>query len=193
VLGPALTLGSYLVGSVSFGLLAARREGVDLREHGSGNTGATNVGRVLGKRTGRAVLALDAAKGALPVLGARLAFGADDPWTAAVGTAAVVGHCFPVWHGFDGGKGAATAAGALLASSPAAGVAAAATYIAVKKLTGRASAGSIAGSFVGAGATLALHGPRSPRTWMAGALLALIVVRHSENIERLLAGAERPA
>jgi glycerol-3-phosphate acyltransferase PlsY len=190
VLGPALTLGSYLVGSISFGLLIAKHRGVDLREVGSGNVGATNVGRALGKKTGRAVLALDAAKGIAPALIARLALGPDDPWTAAVGTAAVVGHCFPIWHRLRGGKGAATAVGVLLVLSPPAGIAGAATYFAVKKATGRASAGSIAGALVGAGTTLALHGPASPRTWMAGGLLGIVLARHAKNIVRLIDGTE---
>jgi glycerol-3-phosphate acyltransferase PlsY len=193
VIGPALTLGSYLLGSVSFGLLLAKRRGVDLRAEGSGNVGATNVGRLLGKDAGRRVLLLDAAKGALPALAARMALGKDDPWTAAVGTAAVVGHCFPLWHGLRGGKGAATAVGVLLVLAPPAGIAAAGTYFAVKKATGRASAGSIAGALVGAGTTLALLGPASPRTWMAGALLGLVLARHAENIERLVHGTEPPS
>lgn len=190
MLGPALTLGSYLVGSISFGLLIAKSRGVDLREVGSGNVGATNAGRALGKGTGRAVLALDAAKGMVPALIARMALGPDDPWTAAVGTAAVLGHCFPIWHGLRGGKGAATAAGVFLVLVPPAGVASAVTYFAVKKATGRASAGTIAGAVVGAGTTLALCGPMSPRSWMAGGILGLVLIRHAGNIKRLIEGTE---
>lgn len=193
MIGPALTLGSYLVGSVSTGLLLAGSRGIDLRSEGSGNVGATNVGRVLGKRAGRIVLALDAAKGAVPALAARLTLGADDPWTAATGAAAALGHCYPLWHGFRGGKGAATAAGVLLVLSPPAGVAAAATYVGLKKWTRRASVGSLGGALVGAGVTVALHGPASPRAWMAGALLALVVLRHRDNIVRLWRGEEPPS
>lgn len=193
MLGPALTLGSYLLGSISTGLLLARERGVDLRQVGSGNVGATNVGRALGKRAGRMVLVLDAAKGALPALLARATLGADDPWTAATGAAAAVGHCYPIWHGFDGGKGAATAAGVLLVLSPPAGLAAAGTYVALKKVSRRASVGSLGGALVGAGVTLGLHGPGSPRTWMAAGLLALVVLRHRDNIERLWRGEEPPS
>lgn len=193
MLGPALTVGSYLLGSISSALILAKRRGVDLRHEGSGNPGATNVARVLGERAGRLVLVFDAGKGALPALLARVALGPDDPWTAATGAAAALGHCFPVWHGFRGGKGAATAAGVLLVLVPPAGLAAAGTFFALKKLTKRASVGSIGGALVGAGATLALLGPASPRTWMAGALLGLVLVRHADNLGRIVRGEEPPS
>lgn len=187
--GPALTGAAYLLGSVSFGLLAARRKGIDLRAAGSGNIGATNVGRALGKRTGRVVLALDALKGAIPAAAAWALLGLDDPWTAAVGTAAVVGHCFPIWHGFRGGKGAATSAGVLLTLVPLAGVSAIASYLGLKRVTRRASIGSLVGSVLGVVVTAALLGP-SPRTWMAGAILFVVFIRHASNIRRLIAGEE---
>jgi len=190
---PAMVLGAYLLGSVSFGLLAAKRAGADLREEGSGNIGATNVGRVLGKRVGRVVLVLDALKGALPVVGARLLFGADDPWTAATGVAAVVGHLAPVWHHFRGGKGAATSAGVLLAALPAAGLAGFAGYVIGKKTTKRASVGSLLGSAIGVGVMVVVLGPDGPRTIMAYTLLALVIIRHAGNIGRLVRGVEPPS
>ena len=193
MLGPALTASAYLLGSISSALILAERRGIDLREAGSGNPGATNAERVLGKRAGRIVLAADAAKGALPALVARAALGPDHPWTAATGLAAALGHCFPIWHGFRGGKGAATAAGVLLVLVPPAGIAAAGTFFALKKLTKRASVGSVGGALVGAGVTLALLGPASPRSWMAGALLALVLVRHADNLRRLARGEEPPS
>lgn len=193
MLGPAIALGGYLLGSVSPGLILAKRRGVELRRGGSGNIGATNVGRLLGKRAGRQVLLLDAAKGALPALVARAVLGPDDGWAAATGAAAVLGHCFPIWHGFRGGKGAATAAGVLLALVPPAGLAAAGTYVALKKLSGRASVGSIGGALVGAGCTLALLGPASPRALMAGTLLGIVLVRHRDNLVRLARGQEPPS
>lgn len=193
MLGPAIALGGYLLGSVSPGLILAKRRGVELRRGGSGNIGATNVGRLLGKRAGRQVLLLDAAKGALPALVARAVLGPDDGWAAATGAAAVLGHCFPIWHGFRGGKGAATAAGVLLALVPPAGLAAAGTYVALKKLSGRASVGSLGGALVGAGCTLALLGPASPRSLMAGALLGIVLVRHRDNLVRLARGQEPPS
>lgn len=192
MVGPALAAGGYLLGSVSFGLLAARRRGVDLRAVGSGNVGATNVRRALGAPTGRAVLLLDAAKGAVPSLAARTLLGADHPWTAASGVAAVLGHCYPVWHGFSGGKGAATAAGVMLALSPPAGLAAAGTYVALKKATRRASVGSLGGALVGAATAWAVHGP-TPRAWMATTILGVVTLRHHDNIARLLRGEEPPS
>lgn len=193
MLGPAIALGGYLLGSISPGLILAKRRGVELRKTGSGNVGATNVGRALGKRAGRYVLLLDAAKGALPAFVARAALGPDELWTAATGLGAVLGHCFPVWHGLRGGKGAATGVGVLLVLVPPAGLAAAGTYVGLKKLTRRASVGSLGGAFVGASVALALLGPASPRVWMSGALCALIVLRHRENIGRLLRGEEPPS
>ncbi len=193
MLGPALAVGSYLLGSISSAILLAKRRGIDLREAGSGNPGATNARRVLGEGAGRLVLAFDAGKGALPSLVARATLGADDPWTAATGAAAALGHCFPIWHGLRGGKGAATAAGVLLVLVPPAGVAAAGTYVVLKKLTKRASVGSIGGALVGAGTTWVLLGPASPRSWMATALLALVLVRHADNLGRLVRGEEPPS
>lgn len=188
MLGPGLATLGYLLGSISFALIAAQRAGVDLRAEGSGNPGATNVGRVLGKRTGRAVLVLDLAKGALPVLLAMGVLGVDSPWTAATGTAAVAGHCFPVWHRFRGGKGAATAAGVLLALVPVAGLAAALTYLVGKRASRRASVGSLLGALVGSGVTFALVGP--PRTWMSLSIVALVFARHHDNLARLARGTE---
>jgi acyl phosphate:glycerol-3-phosphate acyltransferase len=189
VLGPALTLLAYLLGSIGTGLLLARRRGVDLRSIGSGNIGATNVGRALGKGTGRLVLVLDALKGFVPALLARLMLGPADPWTAATGFAAAFGHCFPVWHGFRGGKGAATAAGVLLAVVPPAGVLAGLTFFGLRKASRRASVGSLGGAAVGATATLALGAGRWP-SLMALGLLLLVVLRHRDNLGRLLTGRE---
>jgi glycerol-3-phosphate acyltransferase PlsY len=173
--------------------VAAKRAGADLREEGSGNIGATNVGRVLGKRTGRIVLLLDARTGFAPVVGARLMLGPDDGWTAAAGVAAVLGHLAPIWHRFRGGKGAATSAGVLLAAVPWAGLAGVIGYLVGKKLTRRASVGSLLGSVAGVIVTVALLGPTGPRPLMAYALLAMVAVRHAGNIGRLARGTEPPS
>lgn len=193
MLGPTLALGAYLLGSVSFGLLAARRRGVDLREVGSGNIGATNVGRALGKRTGRVVLVLDAAKGAIPALLAFFLLGPDAPWTGAVGVAAVVGHCYPIWHGFRGGKGAATAAGVMLALVPPAGAVAVVVYVGLKKLTKRASVGSLAGALAGALCAWLWLGTNSPRVMAAAAIVVVVFSRHLSNLRRLVRGEEPPS
>jgi len=189
-LGPALAGAAYLLGSVIPGLILARRAGVDLRADGSGNVGATNVKRVLGRGAGWTVMALDVLKGLGPTLAAVLLLGAEDPWVAATGVAAVVGHVLPIWHGLRGGKGAATAAGALLAAAPIAGVAAVVAFAAVKKLTRRASAGSLTGAAVGCLTTVGLVGPRHATAYMACGILAVVVLRHADNIGRLLRGTE---
>lgn len=191
-LGPGFAVAAYLLGSISFGLIAARRAGVDLRGQGSGNIGATNVGRVLGKRTGRVVLLLDLAKGALPALGAWAVLGPDDPWTAATGAAAVVGHCYPVWHRFQGGKGAATSAGVMLALVWPAGLVALFLYVGLKKLTKRASVGSLVGALAATVVTWVWLG-RGPLAYMTLVILAVVVLRHHGNIVRLARGEEPPS
>jgi glycerol-3-phosphate acyltransferase PlsY len=198
VLGPALVLAAYLLGSISFGLVAARRAGIDLRTVGSGNIGATNVGRALGKKTGIVVMVLDALKGVLPAVLARLVLTGQAPWIAGVAVAAVVGHLFPVWHGFRGGKGVATTAGVMLAVVPIGGAAMAVTYVALKKATRRSSVGSLIGTLVALGATVAFGGapwsdpPEARRVWvaMAAAIALLVFARHTSNIRRLFRGEE---
>lgn len=180
---------AYAIGSISFGLIWASRRGVDLRAVGSGNTGATNVGRALGKREGRIVLVLDALKGVVPTLAAAAWRGLDDPWTAGTATAAVIGHCWPVWHGLRGGKGAATAAGAMLVLAWPAGLAAIVTYLLAKKLTRKVSVGSLAGAAVGAlGAWLVAAG--SAPAWGALGIAVTVWVRHADNLARLRRGEE---
>lgn len=193
---------AYVAGSFPTGVLLARARGVDLRKVGSGNIGATNVGRALGKKTGRVVLLLDGLKGLLPVLAVRLALPGEDRWIAATAVAAVVGHLFPIWHGLRGGKGVATTAGAMLMAVPIAGALMAVTYVVLRKLTKRSSVGSLAGTAVALAATAALgHAapwqdpPGAGRTFaiMAAAITALVFVRHVGNIRRLLRGEELPS
>lgn len=189
-IGPALVVAAYLVGSISFAVLVARRHGVDLYAEGSGNPGATNVGRLIGKRAGRLVLAADLLKGAIPYGVGRALWGVDDPWSAAVGVAAVVGHCLPIWHRLRGGKGAATAAGVVLVAEPIAGAVAIATYLVLKKTTRRASVGSLAGATLGAIAGAVLHGPTSTVAIMAWVIAVLVWLRHHDNLARLARGEE---
>ena len=191
VLGPALTLAAYLVGSISFGLVLAEREGVDLRSIGSGNIGATNVGRALGNNTGRKVMLLDMLKGFVPVALARWTFDLSWPWITVVGIAAAVGHIFPIWHGFRGGKGAATAAGVLLAALPPIGAAAVVAFVVVKKLSRRASVASLSAATFAAALTIAFDGRQWPIQLAVG-LWILVVLRHADNILRLLRGEEPP-
>lgn len=191
MLGPALSLAAYLLGSVSFGLLIASRKGVDLRGIGSGNIGATNAARALGKSSGRKVMLLDMLKGFIPVLLARWVFELPWPWITAVGIAAVVGHCYPLWHGFRGGKGAATAGGVLLAALPPIGLATLLTFVLVKKLSHRASVASLSSATVAALMTIGFDGRQWPIQLAIG-LWILVVLRHADNIARLLRGQEPP-
>ncbi len=187
----ALVLGAYLLGSVCFGLVYARMHEVDLRAVGSGNVGATNVGRALGRNAAWIVLGLDLAKGLAPVLVAG-ALEASPLVIGATGVAAVLGHVFPIWFGFRGGKGAATAAGVLLGAVPWAGLAACVTFALLKKLSRRASVGSLGGAGAGLVATGVLYGT-SPELLLAGALFILVTLCHWENIRRLARGEEPPA
>ena len=202
MVGPALVLAAYLLGSISFGLVAAKRAGIDLRTIGSGNIGATNVGRALGKRTGRVVMLLDALKGLVPVLAARLLLPQNEWWSGGVAVAAVLGHLFPVWHGFRGGKGVATTAGVMLVLIPAAGALMVLTYGVLRKTTKRSSVGSLAGTVVALAVTAAWgsappwrDGPDAHRALTAtvAAITVLVFVRHVGNIRRLLRGEELPS
>jgi glycerol-3-phosphate acyltransferase PlsY len=185
-----LVLGAYLLGAIPFGLLVTRAvTGKDIRALGSGNIGATNVLRAAGRAAAAAVLLLDAAKGFAPVLAAR--YFAGDGWVpAACALAAVLGHVFPVYLKFRGGKGVATGLGVSLALAPWAALAGAAAYALVFAVTRISSASSLAGS----AASAATAWFTAPRIYAAIfiALLAIIVLRHAGNIRRLIRGEERP-
>ena len=190
----------YLLGSMPWGLWLGRWfRGVDVREHGSRNLGATNVYRVLGPPLGLATLALDVLKGAAPVWAAAAlplgdAWPREREWLAVLaGGAAVAGHVWTCFAAFRGGKGVATTAGVLLALAPAAFGIFLAVFVVTVAATRYVSLGSTLGAlaFVLALGWLAPAGPRSPAFWL-GALLALVViVRHRENLRRVLRGEER--
>jgi acyl phosphate:glycerol-3-phosphate acyltransferase len=189
---PALVLLAYLSGSVPYGQMLAKGRGVDIQQHGSGNIGATNVSRVLGKRLGALVLLLDAAKGALVVgLSLWLASRGHAPSyaVAASGLAAVAGHCFPVWLRFRGGKGVATALGVFVVIDPLAAGASVALFALVYALTRVASVGSLVAAlafpFV-----LLLRGRPWLEVALAAAIFLIILVRHRENLTRLRRGKE---
>src|SRR5678815_2516151 len=134
---------AYLLGSIPFGYLIVRgKSGADIRETGSGGTGATNVSRRAGKAAGGLTLLLDAAKGCIAVLIARTVSG-DDWVIAAAAIAALVGHIFPVWLGFRGGKGVATGVGIFLVLAPVALLCAGVVFVAIVALTRYVSLGSI--------------------------------------------------
>lgn len=177
----------YLAGSIPFGLLLAKLGGAgDIRGIGSGNIGATNVLRTGRKGLALATLAADIAKGALPTL---LAFAWLGPDVAiAVGLGTVLGHCFPVWLRFRGGKGVATAAGVILALTPVVVPIILALFVAVVWLTRYVSLGSCLAA-IAAPITAWLLGHTQPAELYV--LLALVVVgTHHGNIRRLLKGEE---
>jgi len=195
--GLGFVAAGYLLGSIPFGFLLARRvAGVDVRRTGSGNIGATNVSRAAGRKIGALTLVLDAAKGAVPAAAAAAALGAPGspgPWAAATGLAAFLGHVFPVWLRFRGGKGVATAFGVFLALSPPAALVALAAFAGTYRATRIVSAGSLAGAAAGTLTVAFLEHGDSPTTRTALAILVLVVVRHRTNIARLLRGEERRA
>jgi len=188
--------GAYLLGAIPFGLVVGRAfRGIDIREHGSRNLGATNAGRVLGPGWGVLVFALDFLKGLVPVLVAGALFGRGSLVPLAAAAAAVLGHVFPVWLGFRGGKGAAAGLGACFALAPLAAGVALGVFAATLALSRYVSLGSIL-------AALALP----PAFWLTeperarengGAVLLtlallslLVIVRHRSNIARLVHGTE---
>jgi glycerol-3-phosphate acyltransferase PlsY len=199
---PALVVcAAYLLGSVPFGYLMVRVTGKgDVRETGSGGTGATNVTRRAGKGAGVLTLALDAAKGALAVLIARwmLAPGADvDWWVAASALAAIIGHVFPVWLGFRGGKGVATGLGVFLLLAPLAVAVAALIFLLIVWQTRYVSLGSIVaaaaipfGVWLRGAATAQPTASLTPLLTTALVGSALIILMHHANIGRLLRGTE---
>ena len=176
-----------LLGSVPFGLLLTRAAGLgDIRKLGSGNIGATNVLRTGRRDLAAATLVLDAGKGAAAVLLAAAVWG---PLAGAVaGVAAVVGHLFTPWLGFQGGKGVATALGTLLALAFPAGLAACGLWLATAKLTRISSAAALVAFAL---APLLAWGFGSALAGLAMlAITALVVWRHEGNIRRLIAGTE---
>jgi glycerol-3-phosphate acyltransferase PlsY len=181
---------AYLCGSVPFGLIVAKARGVDVRAVGSGNIGATNVARALGKRTGALVLFLDAVKGLAPVLATRLFWPGEPLLAAGAGLFAILGHVFPVWLKLHGGKGVATGLGVFLALAPVATAIATGFFLAVYATKRIVSIGSLAAATALPLAMLALHEPPAFIA-LAAAVWILVLVRHRSNIQRLLRREER--
>ncbi len=193
VLGPILVVAGYLSGSVPFGLVTAKLFlGVDVRQVGSGNIGATNAARAGGKKLGVLVLVLDSLKAVIPVyLTQRLMAGTErgDVWVMAVAIAAFAGHLFPVWLRFKGGKGVATGLGIFLVLAPVAALAGLATWVGVYLATRVSSVGSLAGTLVCVVVGFTLLGV-TPISLAGATVGALIWWRHRENIGRLVRGEE---
>ncbi len=183
----ALVLGAYLLGAIPFGLLLTRlwvQE--DVRRVGSGNIGATNVARAAGKGAAGIVLLLDMIKGFAPAWIAARALGPGEAWwTAAVGMAAFAGHVFPLYLGFRGGKGVATALGFSLAVAPLAALAGVAVYVSVYGASRISSLGSLCAAVtVASFAFVVVDSP--PYAWAILAMVAVVIIRHRSNLERLL-------
>lgn len=193
---------SYLLGSFPSGFIAGFVAGVDIRRHGSGNIGATNALRLLGKKYGYAVFFLDALKGFLAV---RLAiFFAEHLGTARLysdwfgivaGLACVFGHAFPVWLKFKGGKGVATSAGVMLGLAPIATIIAVIVWIAVFEITRYVSVASVTAAIAlpaAIGILLMLHVTNSAVIFYSAIVLAAVVCwRHRSNLTRLVRGTEQ--
>ena len=179
-------LGGYLIGSIPFGLLLTKAAGLgDIRKVGSGNIGATNVLRTGRKGLAAATLILDGLRGAVAVLLARYFLGDQD---LVVGTAAVLGHLFPVWLGFRGGKGVATGLGVLLAAAWPVGLACCALWLVAAKILKMSSAAAL--TAFAAAPLFALVLSSADHALMALLIAVLVFWRHEANIRRLLAGTE---
>ncbi len=197
-------LASYLVGAIPFGLLLGRLAGADVRLAGSGNIGATNVGRVLGKKMGILTLVCDVGKGFLPVWGVALllpettaaptaiasTLAVKDLIVVLCGLATVLGHMFPVYLAFKGGKGVATALGVFLALSPWSILISLVIFVATVAVSGYVSVGSLAASAL-IPLWLWIFGASVQALVVAGVIVVLIWFKHSSNIGRLLRGEEK--
>ena len=197
----ALLVGSYLLGSIPFGYLAGRLVGIDIRQAGSGNVGATNVVRVLGKGYGYPVFALDFLKGFGAVkISMLMAPGQPPAWNSPeiVGILAamssILGHLYPPWLKFKGGKGVATSAGALLALTPVATLIGIAIWITVFWLTRYVSLASITASVVLPIVIFVVssqdQNKRKPLVYSSACVAAVVIWRHRSNLSRLMRGTE---
>ncbi len=183
-----LILSSYLIGSIPFGALVANAKGIDLSKTGSGNTGATNVFRTLGKGYGIFVFFLDFLKGAIPVYIASYVLG--DPLMIMIcGAASIAGHMFSPFLKFKGGKGVATGLGVVFSIAPAFFAIAFVLGISIIAITGYVSVASITGSIV-LSALMFLFSSPAPYSWGILILALIIIYKHLPNIKRLLNGTE---
>ena len=196
-----LLAGSYLLGSIPFGYLAGLLAGIDIRQVGSGNVGATNVVRVLGKKYGYPVFALDVLKGFGPVkISMLMAPGLPQQWNSPeifgiiAAISSVLGHLYPPWLKFKGGKGVATSAGALLALTPIATLIGVAVWIIVFWLTGYVSLASMTAAILLPIVIFVLRSQDpnkgKPLVCSAVCVAAIVIWRHRSNLSRLIRGTE---
>ncbi|PIE33000.1 MAG: glycerol-3-phosphate acyltransferase [Ilumatobacter coccineus] len=179
---------AYLVGTFASASLVARAKGVDIRNVGSGNPGASNITRILGWKHGVAVFVLDALKAALMTGLGLIVQGR--PGGYVLGAAAVLGHMFPIWHGLrQGGKGVASGGGMILVLHPLVGVAAIAIWVIVSRLTKKASLASIIAVLV-IPVGLAIMRRHWWEIVVSSGICAVIIIRHTSNIRRLISDRE---
>jgi glycerol-3-phosphate acyltransferase PlsY len=183
-------IAAYLLGAVPFGLLFAKfLGGVDVRGVGSGNIGATNVLRAAGKQAAILTLLADGMKGFLPVFFTSRLF-PDSAIPFLAGAAAIVGHCYPVYLRFQGGKGVATGFGVVLGASPWTGLACLLTWVGTAAIWRYSSLAALTAFSLYPIATFALRNGDRPQGMLSLFLFGLIYYRHRGNIKRLLAGTE---
>ena len=183
-----IVLAAYVIGSISFAQIAGKLNGVNLREHGSGNLGATNVGRVCGKYWGIAVLILDCLKGFVPTYFAMQYF--QSPWWhVAVGAVVIIGHSLSVFANFKGGKGVASALGMLIALNPSVAGVILGIVICVIAITKYVSLGSIIGCIL---MPIGFYYVKAPMAYLVVVSImgVFIIWRHRSNVVRLLQGKE---
>lgn len=184
---------AYLLGSIPFGLLISQAKGIDIREHGSKNIGATNVGRIVGKREGFLTLLLDFLKSFVPVVLCNY-FLIDRHGLELLGLIAgffaLFGHCFPIYLGFKGGKGVATGAGVILGLCPLTLAVALPIFIAVVKISGYVSLGSMITAAIAPVIAYFICQDAMKAT-VIGMIGLIIIFRHKENLSRLIKGKEK--
>jgi glycerol-3-phosphate acyltransferase PlsY len=183
----------YLAGSVPFAYLAGKAHGIDLRQHGSGNLGATNAIRVLGKRTGLAVYLADTLKGFLPVaaLPGVLNTSRPDLWAVAIGVAAIAGHVKPVFLlGQGGGKGVATTGGVFFGLTPLPTFIAFVSFLITVAITKRVSVGSLTAAVVLPVGVIVEKGPGHPLSIICALIALFVIWLHRGNIRRIADGTE---
>lgn len=188
-----LIIASYLVGAIPFGLVLSLGSGVDIRQQGSQNIGATNVNRLLGRKLGILTLLADVAKGFLPIfIAGRILAGVPQAHLVIglCGAATVAGHMFPVYLGFKGGKGVATGLGVFLYLAPLAVLLCLAVFVIAVRLSGFVSLGSLLGSAAMIPGLFLLAEPPW-KLWLATWVVVMIWIRHYRNIGRLLNGTEK--
>lgn len=186
------TVAAYLIGSIDFAVLVGKMHGVDIREEGSGNPGASNVLRTLGRLPATMVFLGDMLKGTIGAAMGMVASGVADPmihWAFLAGLSAVVGHCYPIFHRFRGGKGVATAGGVLLFTVPVVAFINTVVWLVSVKVSKTASIGSLAVMVLTVPLALWRGVDGLALLWL-GLMLVLVLWRHRGNIARMVSGSE---